>query len=98
MSQSSTVVARLYEHIEPIDRGIRYEDPLDMALRSASLGEVTGGGSQLGHLGELEFADIEIQVANLDDAVPVIIDVLQRSGAPVGSHLLGTGGVNSRVW
>ena len=66
MSQSSMVVARLYEHIAPIDRGTRYEDPLDMALRGASLGEVTGGGSQLGALGEIEFADVEIQVANLD--------------------------------
>jgi hypothetical protein len=93
MTQSSTVVARLYEHIGPIDRGNRYEDPLDLALRGASLGEVTGGGSQLGALGEIEFADIEIQVANLDDALSVIIDVLQRSGAPVGSQLLGTSGV-----
>ena len=93
MSQSSMVVARLYEHIAPIDRGTRYEDPLDLALRGASLGEVTGGGSQLGALGEIEFADIEIQVANLGDALPVIIDILQRSGAPVGSQLLGTGGV-----
>lgn len=87
------VVARLYEHIEPIVRGIRYEDPLDTALRGASLGEVTGGGSQLGALGEIEFADVEIEVANLEAALPVIIDVLQRSGAPVGSQLLAAGGV-----
>jgi hypothetical protein len=93
MSQSSIVLARLYEHIEPLDRGSRYEDPLDAALRGASLGEVTGGGSQLGHLGEIEFADIEILVANLDDAMSVIIDVLQRSGAPIGSQLLGADGV-----
>ena len=32
-------------------------------------------------------------MANLDDAMPVIIDILQRSGAPVGSQLLGSGGV-----
>jgi len=87
------VVARLYEHIGPIDRGSRYEDPLDTALRGATLVEVTGGGSQLGALGEIEFADVEIQVANLDDAVPVILDVLQRAGAPVGSQLLREGGV-----
>ena len=87
------VVARLYEHIGPIDRGTRYEDPLDTALRGAGLGEVTGGGSQLGALGEIEFADVEIQVANLDAAISVIVDVLQRSGAPVGSQLLSTGAV-----
>jgi hypothetical protein len=93
MSESSMVVARLYEHIAPIDRGARYEDPLDAALRSGNLGEVTGGGSQLGALGEIDFADVEIQVADLEDAMKVIIDVLQRSGAPVGSELLVAGHV-----
>jgi hypothetical protein len=88
MPESSTVIARLYEHIEPLNRGQRYEDPLDGALRSASLGEVTGGGSQLGHLGEIEFADIEIRVAKLDEALPLIIDTLERSGAPIGSELI----------
>src|SRR5215831_18914973 len=93
MSEPSMVVARLYEHIGPIDRGSRYEDPLDAALRRANLGEVTGGGSQLGALGEIDFADVEIQVADVEDAMKVIIDVLQRSGAPVGSQLLVAGDV-----
>jgi len=90
MPQSQTVIARLYEHIEPLDRGQRYEDPLDAALRGKGLGQVTGGGSQLGPDGEIEFADIEINVYNLDDALSLIIESLQRSGAPVGSELLGT--------
>lgn len=89
MSEESVVVARLYEHIEPLDRGRRYEDPLDAALRERRLGEVTGGGSQLGHLGEIDFADIEIRVINLDDALSVIVGALEQSGAPVGSQLLG---------
>jgi len=93
MPQPITLTARLYEHIEPLDRGSRYEDVLDEALREANLGEVTGGGSQLGHLGEIEFVEIEIRVSNLDDALPVIIDALERSGAPVGSQVLGTGDV-----
>ena len=87
------LIARLYEHIEPLDRGARYEDPLDDALRDAALGEVTGGGSQLGQHGEIEFADVEISVVNLDDAVPVIIRSLEASGAPVGSQILGDTGV-----
>ena len=44
MTPSSTVVARLYEPIEPIHRGTHYEDPLDATLRAAGLGEVTGVG------------------------------------------------------
>jgi hypothetical protein len=41
------VLARFFEHIEPIDRGSRYEDPLNEVLESAGIGRVTGGGSQL---------------------------------------------------
>ena len=47
-----TLVARLYEHIEPMDRGTRYDDPLDAALRERGLGEETGGCSQGGAPGE----------------------------------------------
>ena len=91
MTNPVTIVARLYEHVEPIDRGERYEDPLDDALKGAGLGTVTGGGSQLGELGEIEFADVEIEVANVNAALPVIIEHLERSGAPVGSELLADG-------
>ena len=69
MTNPILLVARLYEHVEPMDRGSRYEDPLDAALRESGLGEVTGGGSQLGERGEIDFADIEIRVSNLDDAL-----------------------------
>jgi hypothetical protein len=41
------VIVRIPEHIEPMDRGDRYEDPLDAKLKESGLGEVTGGGSQL---------------------------------------------------
>ena len=93
MSETTTVIARLYEHIEPLDRGARYEDPLDEALRDAGVGEVTGGGSQLGELNEIEFADIEIEVSDLDAALPLIIRELEKAGAPTGSQLLGPVGV-----
>jgi len=82
------VVARLYEHVEPIDRGERYEDPLQDALSAAGAGTVTGGGSQLNELGGIEFADIEIELSNLDDALVLATDVLEKAGAPEGSEIL----------
>src|SRR5687768_3376394 len=88
MDYPHLVLARLYEYIEPIDRGDRYEDPLDAALGKASLGRVTGGGSQLDELGGITFADIEIELANLDDAPRVVADALEAAGAPQGSELL----------
>ena len=65
------VLARLYEHVEPIDRGNRYEDPLHAVLERANLGRVTGGGSQLNEFGGIDFADVEIELANLDQAVQI---------------------------
>ena len=82
------VLARLYEHIEPIDRGDRYEDPLDAVLAHANIGRVTGGGSQLNEHGGIQYADIEIELANLDGALSVVVDALEKAGAPQGSELI----------
>jgi len=82
------VLARLYEHIEPIDRGDRYEDPLDAVLAQSNIGRVTGGGSQLNELGGITYAEVEIELANLDEALGVVVDALEKAGAPQGSELI----------
>ncbi len=82
------VIARMFEHIGPIDRGERYEDPLDEVLAAASIGRVTGGGSQLNERGGIEFADVEIELADLDQALQVVSETLEKSGAPQGSELI----------
>ena len=82
------VLARFYEHIEPIDRGDRYEDPLQAVLEPAGIGRVTGGGSQLNDHGGIAFADVEIELANLDDALRVVVEALEHAGAPQGSELM----------
>jgi hypothetical protein len=79
---SHFVLARFFEHIGPIDRGSRYEDPLNEVLESASIGRVTGGESQLTKDGRIEFADIELELADLDDALNVAVQALERVGAP----------------
>ena len=82
------VVARVYENIGPVDRGDRYEDPLQAVLEEKKLGRVTGGGSQLDEFGGITFADVEVEVANLDDALQVIADTLESAGAPEGAEIL----------
>jgi hypothetical protein len=87
------VLARFYEHIEPIDRGDRYEDPLNEQLESAGIGRVTGGGSQLTAEGRIEFADVEIELADLDAALQAAVEALERAGAPEGSEIHRDGSV-----
>ena len=88
MDYPHLILARVYEHIGPIDRGDRYEDPLGDILEKAGIGRVTGGGSQLDELGGITYADIEIELANVDDALPIVADALEAAGAPQGSELI----------
>jgi hypothetical protein len=87
MEYPHAVTARIWEPIEPIARGERYEDPLQAALQAARLGTVDGGGSQLTKLGEVQFAELELHLANLDAAVDLVKRVLEETGAPQGSEL-----------
>jgi hypothetical protein len=87
MSRRQFVLARITEHVEPLERGERYEDPLAAFLNEHRLGEVTGGGSQLNANGEIEFADIELELVNLDDAITKLVQQLEAMGAPFGSSI-----------
>ena len=87
MSSRHFVLARITEHVEPLERGGRYEDPLTAYLTEHGLGEVTGGGSQLNANGEIEFADVELELVNLDDAIAELIQQLEAMGAPFGSSI-----------
>ena len=87
MSNRHLVLARITEHVEPLERGERYEDPLTAFLDEHGLGEVTGGGSQLNANGEIEFADVELELVNLDDTIPKLVQQLEAMGAPFGSSI-----------
>ena len=87
MSSRHMVLARITEHVEPIERGDRYEDPLAAFLSEHGLGEVTGGGSQLNAEGEIEFADVELELVNLDDSITKVVRQLEAMGAPYGSSI-----------
>lgn len=82
------VLARVYEHIEPIDRGDRYEGPLQATLETMGIGRVTGGGSQLDELGSITYADVEIELADVDGALRIVAEALEAAGAPQGAELI----------
>jgi hypothetical protein len=88
MTYPHAVTIRLWEPIQPIARGERYEDPLHEALTAAKLGEIDGGGSQLGPEGEILYAELAAYLADLDGAVGLARRMLEQAGAADGSEFL----------
>lgn len=82
------IIAVLNARLQPLDRGDLFEDPLDYVLRQSGKGEVTGGGTQLGENGEINYCEIEMVVEEADDeTVGLIMAALGKMGAPKGSKL-----------
>jgi hypothetical protein len=89
------VIARLNARAQPLDRGEVFEDPLDGILQAAGIGNITGGGTQLGEEGEIQFCDLEITVPEASDAVLAAIrKALEGLGSPKGSRLIWHDGAN----
>ncbi len=71
----------------PLQRGIKYEDPLDRALTNAQLGRVTGGGSVQGLDGAIEWISLDLELVDMDESVDFVRSKLRALGAPSGSVL-----------
>lgn len=81
-------VAHIAEAILPVDRGAKYEDPLDAALKSARFGSVNGGGSLLDKACQVASIDVELALRDLDGALQFARTTLLSLGAPGDSLLL----------
>lgn len=81
-------VAHIAEAILPVDRGAKYEDPLDAALKSAGQGSVNGGGSLLSEGCQVTSVDVELVLRDLDGALKFARTTLLSLGAPTDSLLL----------
>lgn len=77
----------MWEYIEPIARGKRYEDPIDEFLIRHGLGKLDGGGTQLGETPQIEFVDVTLWLRDSGDALDQTASELGRLGAPLGSEL-----------
>jgi hypothetical protein len=76
---------RIPGNIQPIERGERFEDPLQAALDKEKLGEVTGGGSQMGEGKTVEFCGLDVEVTDRDRGLQIIREVMRRLDAPSGT-------------
>jgi hypothetical protein len=79
--------AQLNARILPLDRGERFEDPLQEALDAIGLWTVTGGGTMQAESGEIEFCGLDIDLFDLERGVPFVCEFLPACGAPKGSKL-----------
>ena len=68
------------EPLHPSERDEKYADPVGQAL--GELGEVTGGGSQLGEGDTIAFCGIDVVVNHRERGLKVIRECLRACGAP----------------
>ena len=86
-TERQLVIARLNDRAQPMDRGERYEDPLDAFLKANGLGEVSGGGTQLLETGEVEYCEVELELTSVaPEVLDAVAGQLQSAGAPKGCH------------
>lgn len=88
----SFIYVMIPEPIGPMDRGQKYEDPLIELMESAGVGEVSGGGTQLGDLRPdgtrpIEFCGIDVDSSTPDRARELLRRELPRLGAPAGTEI-----------
>ena len=81
------VYAHLNARVMPVDRGERYEDPLQEAFEENGFGAVTGGGTMQAASGEIDFCGIDIDLVDTRRGLPFVGQFLAECGAPKGSRL-----------
>ncbi len=87
------VSIHLNARLRPLDRGDRYEDPLQEVLDERGLGAIDGGGTMMGASHEPTSCDIELMFEDDPRAgLPLVIEALESYGAPVGSYAHLDGG------
>lgn len=100
------VSVHIPEALMPLERVARYEDPLATELVKQGLGEVTGGGTQLGARkpdGKREIlgVDLDVDLADASRGLPALRAALRKLKAPPGTELVYKSGgkpVKEPLW
>jgi hypothetical protein len=82
----------LPEPLMPLDRGDKYEDPLDVELKLGNLGYISGGGSSLGEEDEdgnrsIEWCGIDVDTTDVMRARQLLREHLPALGCLVDTQL-----------
>jgi len=76
---------RIPADIQPLERGELFEDPLHEALQESGLGEVTGGGSQLGENDTIAYCGIDVVVTEREAGLQIVRHTMRGLQAPSGT-------------
>ena len=87
------VDVRIPESIVPLERGAKYERPLEAALKAAGLGDITGGGSQLGPpkadgTSDILAVDLDVELTKGAEGLALLRAKLNELNAPKGTTLI----------
>jgi hypothetical protein len=82
--------------IQPLERGKRFEDPLQNVLQESGLGTISGSGSQMDHpypdgRARVEYCGLDIEASDRDQARELLRQELSRLGVPFGTEIHYTG-------
>ena len=86
------VYIKLPVAIGPLDRGELFEDPIQETLEAASLGNITGGGSQLSDADaqgkrSIDFCGTDVDLYDVERGLALLRRELLRIEAPPGTLL-----------
>src|SRR5262249_49371418 len=81
------MTAWIPEAIEPVDRGKKYDAPVARAIRKEGVGIMVGAASQLNGSGDVISARLNLQVADVDRALPAVVRLLRELAASQGSFV-----------
>jgi hypothetical protein len=86
------VLVRIPVQLQPLDRGAKYEDPLDAALKKEAVGEVNGGSTELSAPDadgkkSIEWVEVDVDLSDFERGMPILKRELLRLGAPPGTIL-----------
>jgi hypothetical protein len=76
---------RIPEPLYPQERGEKYEEPLTEALMAAQVGEIIGGGQQLGVGDTIAYCGVDVVLYERIRGLEVLREALGRLGAPAGT-------------
>jgi hypothetical protein len=76
---------KIPEKIMPVDRGKKYEGPINDLLSQHHLGEVSGGGTMLTKDKQIEYVGLDVDVTDPEKAIPLLVAKLKEIGAPKGT-------------